>query len=76
LTTKELSAIAAETTRATAENTKAIAQLTTLILTQHESIKSLETTALTHDAQIDELIEGHKALQKEWEAYLRRQPSN
>jgi Asp/Glu/hydantoin racemase len=74
LTTKELTAIAAETTRATAENTKAIAQLTTLILTQHESIKSLEVIARSHDELIEELAEGRRNLEAEWQAYVKRLP--
>ena len=64
----------AELNKSQAENSKSIAQLVQNSLILHDSIKSLETTALAHDAQIDELIEGHKSLQKEWEAYLRRQP--
>ena len=88
MTTKELTAIVtanslglaehtkamAEINKALAENNKSIAQMVQNSLILHDSIKSLETTALAHDAQIDELIEGHKSLQKEWEAYLRRLP--
>ena len=77
LTTKELTALAAANTIAIAENTKSIAQLTQNSLILHESIKSLETTALSHDAQIDELIESGKKLhedmtelKQQFQAYL------
>jgi hypothetical protein len=81
LTAKELAKIAAENKLTIAEINKAIPQLVRNSLTLHESIKSLEAAALAHDAQIDELIESGKkrdaafaAMQKGWQAYLRRQP--
>jgi hypothetical protein len=57
---EQLTIALAENANATAENTKSIAQLTNLVLTQHESIKSLETSALAHDAQIDVLTEKYQ----------------
>ncbi|HJZ96418.1 MAG TPA: hypothetical protein VKE70_07915 [Candidatus Solibacter sp.] len=74
MTAKELTRIATENSLTFAEINKAIGQLLRNSLSLHKSIKSLEATAVAHDAQIDELIEGHKALQKEWQVYLRRQP--
>ncbi len=74
MTNEELTAIVNQQNVTLAEINQALAQMLRNSLILHDSIKSLETTALAHDAQIDELIEGHKSLQKEWEAYLRRQP--
>jgi len=76
LTTNELTQIVAENSRAIAANTASIAELTKNILILHDSIKSLENTALAHDAQIDELIENGKSLQKEWQAYIKTLPRN
>jgi hypothetical protein len=84
MTTKELTEIVtanslalAEHTKAMAEINKAIAQQTQNSLLLHESVKSLEKTALAHDAQIDaqienqnKLIESVGDLQKQWQAYI------
>ena len=72
---EELTEIVTQNTHAIAANTASIAELTKSVLILHDSIKSLETTALAHDAQIDELIESRKILEREWSAYLRRQPN-
>jgi hypothetical protein len=64
----------AEITRAQAENTRSIAQLTENSLLLHDSIKSLEVIARSHDAQIEELRESMRDLQKQWQAYLNTLP--
>jgi hypothetical protein len=76
LTTKELTSIVTANSLAIAENTKAIAELTNGILSLHGSIKSLETIAesLLESANKHEAVIAR--LEKQWEAYLNRQPSN
>jgi methyl-accepting chemotaxis protein len=90
LTTKELTQIAdehsramaehdramAEINRATAENTRAIAELINGVHSLHGSIKSLETIAEHVLESTSNNAEAIAILQKEWQAYLRRQPSN
>lgn len=76
MTTKELTEVVTKHGATLAELNLAIAQLVHNSLILHDSIKSLETTALAHDAQIEELIEGRKSLEKEWQAYLRSRPSH
>ena len=63
----------AEINKTQAENNKAIGQLTNAVLSLHESVKSLETTAEVllesankHDAAIANL-------EKQWQAYLTRE---
>ena len=56
------------------EINQALVHLTRMNISLHESIKSLETTALAHDAQIEELIKNHKSLQRQWQAYLNPRP--
>jgi predicted membrane-bound spermidine synthase len=75
LTTKQLAETVAKHNVTLAEVNQALVQLTRMSITLHESIKSLETTALAHDAQIGELIESQKNLQKHWQAYLNTRPS-
>jgi len=65
----------AEITRAQAENITSIAQLTQNSLLLHDSIKSLEVIARSHDAQIEELRESMSELreitrdvEKQWQA--------
>ena len=81
MTTKELTDITVQNTlaiaehnkamaehdRATAENNKAIAQLTSMLLSTHESIKSLATTAAAQNEAIS-------ALSREWQAYIKTLP--
>jgi len=74
LNTKELTEIVNKQNLTLAEINQALAQMTRNSLVLHESIKSLETTALAHDSQIGELIDGMEFLKKEWQAYLSRQP--
>lgn len=83
MTTEELTEIVtanslaiAQNTAAIAENTKSIAQLTNGIMTLHESVKSLATATQAQGILIEELSADIRILQKEWQAYLRRQPSN
>jgi len=77
LTTKELTEVVTRHDATFAEINHAIAQLVHNSLILHESIKSLEVTALAHDAQVDQLIEnGNKLheemaeLKKQFQAYL------
>lgn len=72
ITTANTLAIA-EINKTQAEAARSIAQLTNAMLSLHESVKSLETTAEVllesvkgHDVQIAQLV-------KEWQAYLTRE---
>ena len=76
MTTKELTALAASNTIAIAENTKSIAQLTQNSLILHDSIKALEAIAESHNDDIEKLTHEVRALTREWQAYIKRMPSN
>jgi len=68
----EISRRQAEISKAQAENAQAIAQLSKNGLLVHESIKSLATVAGSHDAQIKELREITRDVQKRWQAQMNR----
>lgn len=72
LTTKELTDIVSKHDATFAEINHALAHITHNSLILHDSIKSLEVTALAHDAQIDQLIESGNKLHEEM-AELNRQ---
>ncbi len=74
MTSEELTEIVNKQNVTLAEINQALAQMLRNSLILHDSIKSLETTALAHDAQIDELTDNMRLLQKEWQAYLNRLP--
>jgi hypothetical protein len=77
LTTKELTEIVTKHDVTISEINHALAHITHNSLILHDSIKSLEVTALAHDAQIEELIESGKKLhedmaelKQQFQAYL------
>jgi hypothetical protein len=83
LTTKELTDIVtanslaiAQNTAAIAGNTKAITELTNGLHSVHASIKSLEVVAEHLLETANKHAESIAILEKEWQAYLRRMPSN
>lgn len=76
MTAKELTEIVTQNTLAIAENTKTIAQLTNMVLTTHQSVKSLEITAVAHNEALDQLTADIAALSREWQAYIKTLPQN
>jgi hypothetical protein len=74
MTTKELTQIVTKHNVTLAEINQALVQLTRMNISLHESIKSLERTAVAHDSQIQELIKTNRSLQKQWQAYLNTRP--
>lgn len=81
MTTDELALIVAENTRAMAEANRAIAEtnhavtkLTGMMLTLHESVRSLAASVASHDDSMEELRAIVADTQKQWQAYVNRLP--
>ena len=66
----------AETNRAIAENARTVSQVLNMVLSLHESVKSLAATVAAHDDSMDELRQIVADTQREWQAYITRLPKS
>ena len=76
MTTKELTEIVTKHDVTISEINHAIAQMTHNSLILHDSIKALEVIAEAHNEDIDKLTVEVRTLTREWQAYIKRLPSN
>ncbi len=76
MTTKELTDIVTKHDVTIAEINHAIAQMTHNSLILHDSIKALEVIAESHNEDIEKLTGEVRTLTREWQAYVKRLPSN